>query len=317
MSAPRVISLLSSATEIVYGLGCEDLLVGRSHECDYPPDVLRLPQCSRPRIDITGSSRDIDERVKSSARQGLSLYDVDTDRLKSLRPDVILTQTQCEVCAVSLKDVEAAVCGLLESPANIVSLHPNSLADLWRDIRVIARALGVVERGETLIGRLQLRLSQLRMQTRNLKNYPRVACLEWLDPLMAAGNWVPELVEIAGGINTIGRSGDHSPWMDWESLIVAKPDVIVALPCGWDISKATEELRPLTRHPAWADLPAVQAGRVYVTDGNQYFNRPGPRLVESAEILAEMFHPIQFDFGHRSRAAWVPWSDVECSISLP
>lgn len=314
MPAPRVISLLSSATEIVYGLGCEDLLVGRSHECDYPSEVKRLPQCSRPRIDITGNSRDIDQRVKSSASQGLSLYDVDADRLRELQPDVILTQTQCEVCAVSLKDVEAAVCGLLDSPANIVSLHPNSLADLWRDIRLIARELGVVERGDALVRQLQSRLERLRARTQDLEPHPRVACLEWLDPLMAAGNWVPELVEIAGGINTLGIAGEHSPWMDWESLVAARPDVIIALPCGWDISKATEELRPLTLHPAWAGLPAVQTGRVYVTDGNQYFNRPGPRLVESAEILAEMFHPDQFDFGHRAKSAWVRWSEVNSAI---
>lgn len=310
MSAPRVVSLLSSATEIVYGLGCEDLLVGRSHECDYPPSVLRLPQCSRPRIDITGSSRDIDERVKSSASQGLSLYDVDADRLRDLQPDVILTQTQCEVCAVSLKDVEAAVCGVLQSPARIVSLHPNLLADVWRDIRLIAGELGVPERREELIARLQSRLDRLRLQTRSLAHHPRVACLEWLDPLMAAGNWVPELVEIAGGINTLGKAGEHSPWMDWDDLLAARPDVIVAIPCGWDIRKAAEELAPLTHHPAWPTLPAVQSGRVYITDGNQYFNRPGPRLVESAEILAEMFHPCPLDFGHRARGAWIEWSAI-------
>ncbi len=305
MPSPRVVSLLSSATEIVCGLGCESLLVGRSHECDHPHSIIGLPQCSRPRIDITGSSRDIDQRVKSSASQGLSLYDVDGERLQELRPDVILTQTQCEVCAVSLKDVEAAVCHLLDSPASIVSLHPNSLADLWRDIRLVAKELNVVDQGETLIDRLETRLQRLRLESSAVEYRPRVACLEWLDPLMAAGNWVPELVEIAGGLNLLGRAGEHSPWMDWDDLIAARPDVIVVLPCGWGISKAQEELLPLTRHPAWNALPAVQTGRVYVTDGNQYFNRPGPRLVESAEILAEMFHPEQFDFGHRANGAWV------------
>ncbi len=305
MSPPRVVSLLSSATEIVCGLGCESLLVGRSHECDFPAFIKSLPQCSRPRIDVTGSSLEIDRRVKSAASQGLSLYDVDAVRLRELQPDVILTQTQCEVCAVSLKDVEAAVCGLLDSTARIVSLHPNSLADLWRDIRLVARELDVIAKGELLIEQLGSRFDQLRSQTQGLKDHPRVACLEWLDPLMAAGNWVPELVEIAGGINTLGIAGQHSPWMDWESLVAARPEVIVTLPCGWDIAKASDELRPLTRHPAWKSLPAVQTGQVYVTDGNQYFNRPGPRLVESAEILAEMFHPSTFDFGHRSRSEWI------------
>lgn len=303
MAQPRVVSLLSSATEIVCALGCEGLLVGRSHECDYPLSILGLPQCSRPRIDVTGTSREIDERVKSAANQGLSLYDVDAGRLRELSPDVILTQTQCEVCAVSLKDVEAAVCGMLESPARLVSLHPNALADLWRDIRLVAAELGVTARGESLIGHLQDRLSQLQAATLRLNSRPRVACLEWLDPLMAAGNWVPELVEIAGGHNLFGTAGLHSPWMDWDSLLAADPEVIVALPCGWDIAKATLELTPLVSHPGWKDMQAVRTGRVYVTDGNQYFNRPGPRLVESAEILAEIFHPGKFDFGHAG-SAW-------------
>ena len=300
--SPRVVSLLSSATEIVCALGCENLLVGRSHECDYPLSILGLPQCSRPRIDISGSSREIDERVKSSASQGLSLYDVDGARLRELAPDVILTQTQCEVCAVSLKDVEAAVCGMLDRPAQIVSLHPNSLADLWRDIRLVAAALGLEDRDEVLVGRLQDRFSQLKSSVQRLRTRPRVACLEWLDPLMAAGNWVPELVEIAGGENLFGTAGLHSPWMEWDELLAADPEIIVALPCGWDIKKASQELEPLTSCPGWADMPAVRTGRVYVTDGNQFFNRPGPRLVESAEILAEMFHPGEFDFGHAGKA---------------
>lgn len=285
----RVVSLLSSATEIVCRLGCEALLVGRSHECDFPPSVVNLPQCSRPRIDVTGSSRDIDDRVKSSASQGLSLYEIDATRLRELRPDVILTQTQCEVCAVSLKDVEAAVCDLLQGNAAIVSLHPNSLTDLWRDIRLIAAALDRQDRGETLISELQARLRSLQRAVPSFSPRPRVACLEWLDPLMAAGNWVPELVELAGASNLLGVAGQHSPWMDWTALAHSAPDVIVAMPCGWDIPKAIEELLPLYQHAAWNELPAVRCGRVYVTDGNQYFNRPGPRLIESAEILAEIF----------------------------
>lgn len=303
---PRVVSLLSSATEIVCALGCQRLLVGRSHECDYPASILNLPQCSRPRIDVTGSSREIDERVKSSASQGLSLYDVDGPRLRELAPDIILTQTQCEVCAVSLKDVEAAVYGMLAAPARLVSLHPNSLTDLWRDIRLVADELEVPEQGEVLVANLQERLTRLSHAADGCAIRPGVACLEWLDPLMAAGNWVPELVEIAGGKNLFGTAGRHSPWMDWESLIAADPEVIVALPCGWDIAKASQELIPLAAHTGWSELQAVQTGRVYVTDGNQYFNRPGPRLVDSAEILAEMFHPGRFDFGHAG-IAWQSW----------
>jgi iron complex transport system substrate-binding protein len=291
---PRIVSLLSSATEIVCALGAESWLVGRSHECDFPQSIRSLPQCSRPLIDITGSSREIDQRVKSSARQGLSLYDVDSEMLRTLRPDVILTQTQCEVCAVSLKDVEAALCDLLNCEAEIVSLQPNCLSDFFRDIRLIAAALEIPERGEALIKNIQERFQAIREQAATAASRPTVACLEWLDPLMAAGNWVPELVEIACGINLFGTAGEHSPWMTWEELIAADPEIIVALPCGWDIEKATIELDSIRCHPGWESLRAVRQNAVFVTDGNQFFNRPGPRLVESAEILAEIFHPELF-----------------------
>lgn len=304
---PRIVSLLSSATEIVCALGVESWLVGRSHECDFPASIRDLPQCSQPRIDITGSSREIDSRVKATAHQGLSLYEVDGERLKTLRPDVILTQTQCEVCAVSLKDVQAALCQSIEGHAEIVSLKPDCLADFFRDIRLVASTLGICERGEALISRLQCRLVSIQSHSKSVPRRPTVACLEWLDPLMAAGNWVPELVEIAGGINLFGTAGEHSPWMTWDQLTEADPDIIIVLPCGWDIDKATAELDAMTHHPAWSELKAVRSHDVYVTDGNQYFNRPGPRLIESAEILAEMFHPTKFSFGH-ARNAWKRYS---------
>jgi len=299
----RVVSLLSSATEIACALGIESWLVGRSHECDFPASILELPQCSKPRIDITGSSRDIDSRVKSSLQQGLSLYDVDGAELKRLRPDVILTQTQCEVCAVSLKDVEAALCATLDCQTRIVSLQPNCLADFFRDIQIIADELRIPNRGRELRDQLQGRFDVIRCRASRNVTKPTVACLEWLDPLMAAGNWVPELVEIAGGINLFGAAGKHSPWMTWDELVAADPDIIIALPCGWGIGKATIELRPLTLLPGWASLRAVRSNSVFVTDGNQYFNRPGPRLVESAEMLAEIFHPNLFSFGH-APAGW-------------
>ncbi|MDB5389983.1 MAG: periplasmic binding protein [Planctomycetaceae bacterium] len=296
----RIVSLLSSATEIACALGVESWLVGRSHECDFPASIRNLPQCSRPLINIVGNSREIDTRVKASARQGLSLYDVDGEMLRSLRPDVILTQTQCEVCAVSLKDVEAALCDMLNCQAQIVSLQPNSLSDFFRDIRLVATALQIPERGETLVGQLQGRFQAIQERVKSCLTKPTVACLEWLDPLMAAGNWVPELVEIAGGVNLFGTAGEHSPWMDWDELIEADPEIIIALPCGWDIEKATLELNSITQHPAWKSLRAVQSNSVFVTDGNQYFNRPGPRLVESAEILAEIFHPEVYSSQHTS-----------------
>jgi iron complex transport system substrate-binding protein len=218
--------------------------------------------------------------------------------LETLRPDVIITQSQCEVCAVSLNEVEQAVCELIDSNPHIVSLEPNALADIWADIRRVADALGASERGAALVAELQQRMAAIANKARGLPEQPTVACIEWIDPLMAAGNWMPELVEMAGGANLFGLAGKHSPWMTWEELVEADPDVIVILPCGYDIAKTREEMPALTQQPEWPHLRAVQNRRVYVTDGNQFFNRPGPRVAESLEILAELFHPELFGFGH-------------------
>ena len=298
MTEHRIISLIASATEIVAALGLEDQLVGRSHECDYPPSVTRLPKCSEAKIDAHVTSREIDDRIKAILRDAVSVYRVFPEELERLAPTVIITQTQCEVCAVSLKDVEAAVCELVSSRPKIVSLEPMGLGDLWRNIRTVAKALDVPERAESLIADLQSRLSDLKARVAELAERPRIACLEWIDPLMAAGNWVPELVEIAGGENLFGEAGRHSPWMSWEELVADDPDVIAIMPCGFDIQRTLAELAPLTSRPEWPALRAVRTARVYATDGSQYFNRPGPRLVDSAEILAELLHPGAFDFGY-------------------
>lgn len=302
---PRIVSLIASATEIIAALGCEDQLVGRSHECDYPESVLRLPICSEPRIDVQGSSREIDTRVKSALLDATSVYRVLSEVVEELQPDVIVTQTQCEVCAVSLRDVEEAMCAAISSQPRIVALEPNSLADLWRDIQQVADAIGVPERGAELVVSLRTRLQEIATRASTLAERPTVATIEWIDPLMAGGNWMPELVEIAGGVNLFGTAGKHSPWMTWEQLVEADPEVIIVLPCGWGIEKARSEMPVLTSRSEWSSLQAVRNRRVYLTDGNQYFNRPGPRLVESAEILAELLHPAAFDFGHRGRG-WQP-----------
>jgi iron complex transport system substrate-binding protein len=302
MSNVRIISLLSSATEIVAALGCEDWLVGRSHECDYPASVLHLPVCSEPRIDITMASAEIDRQVKSLLRDSLSIYRVHAEMLRELRPDVILTQTQCDVCAVSLRDVEQAVCQLLGLSPAIVSLEPHCLAGVWSSVRQVATALGIPDRGRDVVDLCEQRLRRLADRATALPCRPRVACIEWFDPLMSAGNWVPELVEIAGGINLFGDAARHSPWMLWDDLIESDPDVIVLLACGWDIARSRRELPCLADRPEWSRLRAVRNGRVFVTDGNQFFNRPGPRLVESAEILAEMFHHETIQFGHAGTA---------------
>jgi iron complex transport system substrate-binding protein len=304
---PRIVSLIASATEIVCALGFCDQLVGRSHECDYPEGVTQLPICTEPKFNVHGTSAEIDQRVKAILRDALSVYRVRTEVLRELQPDLIITQSQCEVCAVSLHDVERAVCDWLNSRPQIVSLAPNGLADVWSDIRRVALALGVSQRGEQLVETLRRRLDAVAFKARALPERPRVACIEWIEPLMAAGNWMPELVTLAGGQNLFGEAGKHAPWMTWNDLCARDPDVIVVLPCGWDIERARAEVPILSGKPEWPHLPAVRRGRVYLTDGNQYFNRPGPRLVESLEILAELLHPETFTFGHEG-TGWQRWA---------
>ncbi|MBI5758548.1 MAG: cobalamin-binding protein [Planctomycetales bacterium] len=298
MPNPRVVSLLPSATEIVAAVGCESWLVGRSHECDFPPGVRHLPVCSESKIDVSAGSAEIDRQVKSLLRDALSIYRVHSHVLRELAPDIILTQTQCEVCAVSQRDVEQAVCEITGCTPTIVSLEPHCLRDVWSSVRQVADALGVPARGHDVAKQLESRVRTLAERTVAMPHHPRVACIEWFDPLMSAGNWIPELVEIAGGVNLFGEVGRHSPWMMWDDLMTSDPDVIVLLPCGWDIERSRRELPVLTERPEWTRLRAVRDGQVFVTDGNQFFNRPGPRWVESAEILAELLHPQSLNFGH-------------------
>jgi iron complex transport system substrate-binding protein len=307
---PRVVSLIASATEIVCALGFEGQLVGRSHECDFPESVKRLPVCTEPKFDVEGSSSEIDQRVKGVLRDGLSVYRVHANLLRQLRPDVIVTQSHCEVCAVSQRDVEQAVCDWLGSRPQVVSLAPNGLADVWDSIRQVAAALGAPERGEESLRRLRERTSVIGERAHALSQRPTVAFIEWIDPLMAGGNWVPELIELAGGVNLFGEASKHSPWMTWEELRQRDPDVIFVAPCGFDLDRTRREMTTLTSRPDWGELRAVRRGRVYVADGNQYFNRPGPRLVESLEILAETLHPGAFQFGHRGAGWQIMTSDV-------
>ena len=301
MTEPQIVTLLASATEIVCALGFEDALVARSHECDYPASVAKLPAATQSKIDTANSSAEIDNQVKTIVEQGLSVYKVDGDLLRRLRPDVIVTQTQCEVCAASPKDIEDAVSAWTGATPNIVSLEPNGLADVWTDIQNVADALGAPERGEKLVSDLQARLGAIEAKAGQIGQRPRVACIEWIDPLMAAGNWIPELVAMAGGEDVFGEAGEKSPWLTWDALCERDPDIIVVLPCGYDMATSRAEMPALTRREKWPDLGAVRAGRVFLTDGNQYFNRPGPRLAESLEILAELLHPDLFDFGHQGR----------------
>lgn len=298
----RVASLIASSTEIVCALGLEETLVARSHECDFPPSVAALPAVTRPRLDIHASSAEIDRAVKAIVSQQLSVYDVDAAAMRRVAPEVILTQTQCEVCAVSVKDVERALCEWLggEARPQVVALAPDSLADVWRDIARVAEALGAAERGRALVARLQARIAAAEARVAGRRR-PSVALLEWIDPPMAAGNWMPELCDLAGGECVIGEAGKHTPYLRWEELLRKDPEVIVVLPCGFDLPRTRVEAKTLATKPGWRDLRAVKAGSVFLADGNAYFNRPGPRLVESLEALVEMLHP-GVSFGHEGRA---------------
>lgn len=291
---PRIVSLIASATEIVDALGMTAHLVGRSHECDYPEAVRALPVCTRPRIPADASSGEIDRLVKESARQAISIYDVFEDVIERLEPTHILTQIQCEVCAVSLRDVEAAFARGMRGRPRVVSLQPDSLEGIWSDIRRVAEALGKSDEGEGLVAGLTARMPRVWWEPGTT-----VACIEWMDPLMAAGNWMPELIGLAGGVNLFGEAGRHSPWMTWEQLVAADPDVIVVAPCGFDLERTERELHLLTSRPEWRAL----RGRKYIADGNRHFNRPGPRVVETYRILCEMLHPERFAPAMRG-SAW-------------
>lgn len=290
----RIVSLIASATEIVYALGMEEYLVGVSHECDYPPSVKKLPACSSSKIEMDERSYAIDEKVKAIVQESLSVYKVDAGLLETLQPTHIITQTQCEVCAVSIKDVEDAVHRITSSRPAIVTLAPNSLEDVWKDIERIGNALEIPGQARALILDLKSRINNIRYLTHQSDYAPSVACIEWIDPLMAAGNWMPELIEMAGGVNLFGEAGKHSPWMTWDQLIGKDPDKIIVMPCGFDIDRTMEDMPILTGGEGWEKLKSVSTDNVYVADGNQYFNRPGPRLVESLEILAEILHPEIF-----------------------
>lgn len=306
-ASERIVSLIASATEIVCALGFEDQLVGRSHECDFPKSVLRLPVCTAPKFNVEGSSSAIDQRVKAILQEGLSVYRVDAGQLRALQPSLIVTQTQCEVCAVSLRDVEGVLADWLGGEERghgfagprVLSLAPNALVDLWTSVQQTAEALSAPQRGSELVHALQQRMRSIAEKAHALPERPTVACIEWIDPLMAAGNWMPELVDMAGGLNLFGVAGRHAPWMTWQQLRALDPDFILVMPCGFAIERCRHDLPALTQQPDWSQLRAVQNNHVYLLDGNQYFNRPGPRLVESLEILAEILHPGTFHFGHQ------------------
>jgi iron complex transport system substrate-binding protein len=286
---PSIVSLLPSATEIVCALGLREKLVGISHECDFPADVRGLPMLSAPKLDPSRPSAEIDRSVRALLETTLSVYQVDLDGLLALRPDLIVTQSQCEVCAVPQADVDSA-CAELGLASVVCSLSPTALDEVLEDFRRVARAAGVVRRGDDLVAAVTERFAVVRAAASGRRR-PRVALIEWLDPPMIAGGWMPELLGIAGGAPVIVDEPRRFATVSWADIAAAEPEIVVLLPCGFDVARCLRELEvPSVAEPLRA-LPATRAGRTYVVDGNAYFNRPGPRLADSAELLARIVAP--------------------------
>jgi iron complex transport system substrate-binding protein len=298
----RIVSLIPSGTEILAALGLSDKIVGRSHECDYPPEIHNRPICTQARLNSHDPSRKIHDDVNELLQSALSIYEIKTDILEKLQPTHIITQDQCDVCAVSLADVEKAVASIVHTSPQIVSLKPNTLEDVWQDIERVGNIFGVdsVQILENLEARATI--CQRKIQGLSLTELPTVACIEWTDPLMTAANWIPELVNLAGGQSQFSVIGQPSTTVPWETLLKSNPDIIIFMPCGFDLNRTRQEAKLFIQRPDWQKLHASKSGRVYITDGNAFFNRPGPRLADSLEILAEILHPEIFDYGYKGTA---------------
>lgn len=303
----RIVSLISSATEMLFLLGLDRQVVGVSHECDYPPQIVGLPRLTHSLVDAAASSRAIDDQVREFALGQQALYAIDVDELARLKPDLIITQAQCDVCAVRYDDVVDAVRG---NPAlattEIIALNPQRLADVLQDIQRIAAATGCEGRAGEVLAELEERVQQVRQATSALaaEERPRVALLEWIDPPMLAGNWTPELVHWAGGVDGLPSDGRHSEYANWQDIAAFDPEVLMIMPCGFDVHRVIVEAQVLAQRPEWANLTAVRTGRVFAADGNAYFNRSGPRLVDSLEILAHLFHPAKCAAPPSAAGAW-------------
>lgn len=290
----RIVSLLSSATEMLYGLGLGDDVTAVSHECDFPADVTTKPRATFTNIDASASSGAIDIQVRELAAAGQPLYEIDVGVVMRLKPDLIVTQAQCDVCAVRYEDVldlvrrEPTLRGV-----PVFSLNPQRLDDILTDIVRLGDATGRSEAAARYVAELHTRIEAVRVRTGRLPaaRRRRTACIEWIDPPMAAGNWTPELVDLAGGVQSFAVAGRHSTYTPWDDVVRFDPEVVVVMPCGFDLERTVVEARRLTEFAGWTTLRAVRDGRVYAVDGNALFNRSGPRIVDSLELLARLVHP--------------------------
>ena len=296
MTKPRIVSFLPAATEMVFALGAGDQLVGISHECDSPPEAKAKPVVVRPALDLHSMSlREIDVAVAAQIRSGASLYQVDEDLLCALKPDLILTQNLCQVCAPSGNDLASAL-KLLHPTPEILWMSPHSLDGIFGNIIELGQTLGLTSIADSVVEECRQRLAQLAARSAQASTRPRVFCMEWADPVYCAGHWVPEMVDLAGGRDELAHRGTDSVRMAWADVVAWAPEVLVFAPCGFNLENALEQLPYLGRLPGWAELPAVRNQRAFAVDANSYFARPGPRVVEGTELLAHLIHPEIFDW---------------------
>lgn len=289
----RIVSLISSATEMLFGLGLEESIVGVSHECDFPVAANRLPRATFTNIVADAPGGMIDQQVKDLVAAGKPLYEIDLDLLVDLQPDLIVTQAQCDICAVRYDDVVAAVANEPRlNQAQLVALNPQSLGDVLEDIRRLGIATDRTAAAAEYVKALETRIDHVRTRSSTLaeSQRPLTACIEWIEPMMIAGNWTPELIELARGRQAWAVAGRHSTYTAWDDIRSADPEVIVVMPCGFDLKRTVREATSLLELPGWGELRAVRSGRVFAVDGNALFNRSGPRLVDSLELLAGLIH---------------------------
>ena len=302
MNNPRIVSFLPSATEIACALGLSDSLLGITHECDYPPSVRSKPVVVRNVLPIEQMSQsEIDRAVAERMRDGLSLYQIDEKLLGEIAPDLILTQDLCQVCAPSGNEVSQVLKSLPKTP-QILWMTPRSVSEIFDNIRDLGTATGRIDKATRLIDDCRARLDALSALTGKGTSRPRVFCMEWLDPIYASGHWVPELVQAAGGVDEVGRAGGESVRVSWDDIATFAPEVLVIMPCGFNLQQTMKQIWSVfgsygtrANDPSFFDLPAVRNNRVYAVDANSYFARPGPRVVEGAELLAHLIHPELFD----------------------
>jgi iron complex transport system substrate-binding protein len=296
VAAQRIVSFLPSATEMICALGLGDRLMGVTHECDYPPEIMGKPIVVRSVLPIERMSQsEIDFAVTERLRNGQSLYQVDETVMREISPDLIVTQDLCQVCAPSGNEV-AQLLKLLPTKPQILWLTPKSIEQIFDNVRDLGEATDVLQKAATLIAAGRVRLEKIAALTRKASSRPRVFCMEWIDPVYCCGHWVPEMVDIAGGVDKLGRKGTDSVRLVWDDVLQWRPEVVIVMPCGFGLEKAADRARQLFTYPSWADIPAVRENRVYVVDANSYFARPGPRIVEGTELLAHLLHPNQFDW---------------------